>query len=70
MNINYSKEQIELLHNSTFSDLDEINRFVEWYRKENQIHSDWDTHRYVLAIEFLHALDMNEYIVENCQIGS
>ncbi len=35
---------------STFSDINEVIRFIHWYNEDGQIHSEWDKYRYKEAL--------------------
>lgn len=45
----------DLLFQSPFSTIQDVERFIEWYEEDGQIVSSWDTQKYISAKEILTA---------------
>lgn len=46
----------QLLFESPFSTLDDVERFVDWYNEEMQITSHWDEERYNWALLIMNSV--------------
>lgn len=46
----------DLLFQSAFSTIQDVERFIEWYEEDGQIVSSWDTERYIQATEIIIAM--------------